>query len=241
MFRFITFLFVVTLSIGLTGCIFDFPGSSRGGDIEVEERSVDDFSALKLSGNFEVQLENADTFSLKISANQALMDMIITEVQNGVLVVRGIEDTNWNKYDAVKLVVSVPTLDLIEIRASASFISDNPFSFDSLRIESGGALNMDMELNGNFLQGELEGATNLKLKGKTNEVRLKIPGAAKISAYELLTDKLHLDLSGAGTAKVYVSDQLNVDLAGACSVTYKGNPNKVFSNVSGIGRIREAK
>ncbi len=240
MLRYITFLAIMVLPVGLSGCIYDNPGSFRGGNFETEKRVVDHFHSLELDGYYSVRIENSDSCSLKVSADEDIMDMIITEVRNGVLIVRTVEQTRFGSHNSVDLVIKAPTLERIKVMASAEIFSGDTFVFDELRIESSGALKMDINFKGNLLEGNFAGATDLNLRGEVQDVNLNLPGAGKISAYDLLVGDLNLRMAGTGKAEVFASKQLDVDLSGACIVSYKGEPAKVFTNISGIGRVREA-
>ncbi|PWD99127.1 DUF2807 domain-containing protein [Marinilabilia rubra] len=241
MLRRIIILAILVIPIGMIGCVYENNGNSYKKDRgEAETRQVENFSSIELEGNYVVRLENSDTCSLEVFADEELNRLIITEVKHGVLKVVTLEEKLWDNYDTPELIIKAPSLENIEVRVSAKFVSDKPFKFTTLKIESAGAFKMDMELEGEMLEADLSGASDLDLRGNVKTVKLDIPGAGKISAYELKTENFDLDLSGAGKAKVYVSEQLNVDLSGACSVSYKGNPAEVFTNISGIGRVKEA-
>lgn len=48
---------------------------------------------------------------------------------------------------------------------------------------------------------------------------------------------MRLVMSGAGKADVYASEKLDVDLSGAGSVHYSGNPASVTKHISGVGFV----
>jgi len=241
MLRYFAFMVIMIFPVGMIGCIYNNTESSFKGNYEVEERNIQDFNAVELDGNFLVRLENSDSCSLDIAAKDEIKDLITTEVSNGVLKVRTIEQNASDKKEIVELVINMPTLDRIKVLTSAKIYSEKPFYFDTLKIEGGGILKMTMELKGDFLDGNFSGAANLDLSGEVRKMKLNIPGAARISAFDLKTKKLELNFSGAGKADVFASEELYVDVSGTCSVSYKGNPARVYSNVSGIGRVREAR
>jgi hypothetical protein len=241
MFRNLVLLVILFFPPGMSSCIQEKQSNTfRRGNVEMEKLDVDDFSAIKLNGNYLVTLENADSCSVEAAIPDEKKDLLISEVRSDVLIMKTIEAT-LNNHDVIELVIKAPKIDRIEVFASVRLISEKPFEFDNLRLESSGALNVEMELKGNYLDADLSGATKLDLRGEVKNVVLNIPGAGKISAYDLVTENLELILSGAGKAQVYASKKLNVDLSGACSVTYKGDPSEIFTNVSGIGRVREVK
>jgi len=67
---------------------------------------------------------------------------------------------------------------------------------------------------------------------------MEMPGAGKIAAYDLLVEDFYLKMSGAGMAEVFASKKLSVEISGACTVSYKGNPSDVYTNISGLGRVK---
>ncbi len=244
MLRQILILAVLLLPLSITGCLYDTPRSYNY-DSDVEQMSfkpqTDDFSTVKLIGNYLVKLENSETSSIEINADETLRELILVDVKNGVLTIETLKNNALGSIPKAELIIKASTINLIEIEKSANIVSHKPFRFDKLRIQSAGALKMDIDLVGNEFSGEMAGATDLNLRGEVGQVKLNIPGAGKVSAFGFRTSELDLTLSGAGKAEVFASERLNIDVSGACSVTYKGNPEKVYTNVSGIGRVREAR
>jgi VCBS repeat-containing protein len=243
MLRQIIIFVVLLLPVGITGCLFDSPQSYNHSDVDQMsfERETGDFTSVKLEGNYHVRLENSETSSVEINAGEELKELILVDIKNGVLTVKTLEKRSFDNRKQAELIIKAPTIEYIKIEESAIIVSEQPFRFDELSIESAGALKMDIELIGNQFVGEMAGATDLKLRGKVTQVKLNIPGAGNVSAFDLHTDEMDLSLSGAGKAEVFADKRLNVDVAGACIVTYKGSPDEVFTNISGIGRVREAR
>jgi len=243
MLRYILIFTTLLLSAGISGCLYDSPRSRQGSNVEQVsfKRQTNEFTTVKLRGNYLVTIENSDTSSVEINADEELKELILVDVENGVLTVKTLEEKFFRNKRRAELIIKAPNIESIEIEESASIVSDKPFRFDKLKVESAGALRMDIELIGNEFSGDMAGATDLYLRGNVNQVKLDIPGAGNVSAFKLHTGEMDLSLAGAGKAEVFAKKRLNVDIAGACSVTYKGNPEKVYTNISGIGRVREAR
>ena len=237
--QFLFFLLMIC-PFSISGCDFDGQTSGSAKTIVSEVRNIDNFNSLELTGNYVVTLENSDSCGIEILADEDIKKMVITEVTNNVLKVNTLIAGTGKRYPSVELRIYVPNLKSIKVTSSAKFMCNQPFVFKDLYVESSGALKMNLELKGERLEGIFAGATNLNLRGSVEQVVFDIPGAGKISAYELSIKDLSLKLSGASIAEVFVSGKLSVDISGACSVSYKGNPSEVFSNISGLGRIKNA-
>lgn len=240
--RYLIMIAVLLLPAGLTGCLYDNSQPEGYSEDQMSfEHRTGDFTSVRLSGNFLVRLENADVASVEINAEEEMKKLIFVDIRDGVLTVRNTEDRTFYNRNRAELVIKAPKIEFIEVLESAKIVGDRPFRFDELRIESSGALKMDIELLGNQFTGVFAGATDLNLRGEVKNVKFNIPGAGKVSAFELKTQELNLSMSGAAKAEVFADKWLKVDVAGACNVVYKGNPDEVFTNISGIGRVNEAR
>jgi hypothetical protein len=90
------------------------------------------------------------------------------------------------------------------------------------------------------LEVSSSGGSKLKFSGMANKVDMDVSGAVNIHAFDLLAEIASLSISGAGDAEINVTKELYADISGAGSVRYKGDPQKVDSNVSGAGSIKKA-
>ncbi len=84
----------------------------------------------------------------------------------------------------------------------------------------------------------LSGASKIDIDGDVDSLRLDAVGASKIDAEELTVKDLHLNVSGASKAEVYVTGTLWAQAAGASKITYHGNPEVLQSLAVGASRIQ---
>ena len=84
----------------------------------------------------------------------------------------------------------------------------------------------------------LSGASKIDIDGDVDSLRLDAVGASKIDAEELTVKDLHLNVSGASKAEVYVTGTLWAQAAGASKITYHGNPEVLQSLAVGASRIK---
>ncbi|WP_010665412.1 head GIN domain-containing protein [Marinilabilia salmonicolor] len=240
--RYLIMIAAFLIPAGMTGCLYDYSDSDNHSENQLNiKHETGDFSSVKLSGNYFVRLENAEVPSVEIITDEETRKNIFLDIHEGVLTVSNVEKRRFNNRKEVELIIKAPRIISIEVKEAATITSELPFRFDSLNIESAGALKMDMELLGDRLTGTFAGATNLNLRGSVVEVKLNMPGAGKVNAFDLKTEELDLSMSGAAKAEVFASKRIHVDASGACSIVYKGNPEQVYTNVTGIGRVHEAR
>ena len=66
---------------------------------------------------------------------------------------------------------------------------------------------------------------------------VRISGAGQYNAANLESKNSEILVSGFGQAFVNVSNSLNVNVSGAATVKYKGDPKTINQNISGGGKV----
>ena len=85
----------------------------------------------------------------------------------------------------------------------------------------------------------VSGSGKIQASGSANEVKASISGSGKVLAANLETNKCEVRISGSGDVEINVKSELDANISGSGSVTYKGNPSHVNSHASGSGHVRK--
>jgi hypothetical protein len=85
----------------------------------------------------------------------------------------------------------------------------------------------------------VSGSGKIRAEGSAKSVKTSISGSGKVLASNLETDKCEVRISGSGDVEINVKSDLDANITGSGSVTYKGNPSHVNSHSSGSGSIRK--
>lgn len=211
-------------------------GERGNGNVIKQERSVPAFKAIRISGAFDIILSQGTTQSIIVEADDNLMSIIKTEVKGEELIIENTKPIHNSR--SLKVYVTFKELKKIDISGAVDLETSGKLTMDELSIDGSGASDSKMELDVKKLDIDCSGGSKLKFSGTATNVTMDVSGAVDIYAYGLLTESFHLDISGAGNAEINVSKELNVEISGAASVHYKGNPSKFVENVSGAGSIK---
>jgi hypothetical protein len=109
-------------------------------------------------------------------------------------------------------------------------ISD-PDKKSVIKISGGGTMSLGSVVN-DSLDADLSGGSNLTLKGKLKNLKFSNSGSSKLQAMNLSATKADINLSGASSATLGISDTLTVDASGGSQLEYYGNP-QLNQKVSG--------
>jgi len=224
--KFINLLFAAGLAVLLTvfgGCYDHGTDNQRiygSGDLVSENRPASSFTSVSVEGSAEVQLLPSDTESLRIEADDNIIDKVITEIEDGTLHIY-LEKGSYTNI-TVRAYVSMKKLESLSCSGSASFETKKPFDMDEFRCR-------------------INGSSSVKISGRANKEAIEISGTGNVSNYNLEASEAKVTISGAGNVQVTVKDKLEAVISGTGNITYDGNPQVVNQKIFGVGAINKRK
>ncbi|WP_421921030.1 head GIN domain-containing protein [Marinifilum sp.] len=233
--RIISPILILLISFATTLSTFA-DGIKGNGNVKSEEREVGNFKTIKVNGAFTIYLSQDDDYSLKVVADENLLDIITSKIKGDVLYIA--TEKSIYKSTNLKLYIGFKHLNEIKANGAISLKSEQVLRFDELEIEINGASSADLQLTANRLSIDNSGASTVKLAGKSEKLDIDISGAGSVNAIDMKALKGTIDISGVGSGKVYVLEELRVSISGIGSVKYKGDP-KVTSDISFLGSLKK--
>jgi len=228
------------LVIFSTSCNYVFRKQIRGdGNIKTESRTAGQFNSIDVSSSIEVYVKQDSVASVKIEADENLMEYIQVIHDGEILRIHPEEGYNLRPSGHIKVYVSSPAYKSFEASGACNIYSENKISStDMVNINLSGSCDAKLELSVPKVSADLSGACNIELKGETKDFKVGGSGSTGIKSMDLLAENVDINLSGAGEAEVYASVKLNVEVSGAGSVKYKGNA-AVSQSISGAGSVKK--
>jgi hypothetical protein len=215
--RLISNILALALMFAFAGCRHFEHGVKGSGNRKTEKRELKSFKAVDTNGAYEVHVTCQKPATFEIEGDDNILPLIKTEVRDGVLYVSN--DQPYNTSRAITLRISLPELTRFATRGAGKIeIAD--VSGESLVLDS-------------------TGAASIKAAGKIRSLEVTSTGAGDIRAASLQAEKVLVKTTGAASVDVYASEQLDVTVSGAGSVSYTGNPKTVNKSVSGFGSVNK--
>ncbi len=110
-------------------------------------------------------------------------------------------------------------------------------SFDS-DVSGSGRITLDAAIRNGASVG-ISGSGKIEASGSAKEVKASVTGSGKVYASNFVVDKCEVRISGSGDVEINVKSDLDANITGSGSVSYKGNPGHVNSHASGSGKVRK--
>ncbi|WP_020537111.1 head GIN domain-containing protein [Lewinella cohaerens] len=212
-------------------------GGVDGSGPRVEkDLQLDQFSGIRLSINADVYLTQGSTQSVRISAQQNIIDLIETNVDGSIWKIK--TEENIDDHAPIKIYITVPRMTYVKLSGSGDIYTENTFTGnDAVEVGISGSGDLRFKTTANSIEAAISGSGDIELDGSTENLNISISGSGDIDAKELVSGNCEVRISGSGGAKVHATKNLNVRVSGSGDVYYKGSPN-VQSRVSGSGDLQ---
>lgn len=217
------------------------PAIEGNGVVITENRNLrDNFYKVTAQGIVNVHLTKGNSKEIKIQAEENLMDLIVTEVKNGnlLLAIKG----NLKTTKPINIYLDYQDLNEVTSSGSTNVYVASPLSEDSIKLSSSGASNISLAaINANQLFVKTSGSSNIKINSliRTNNADLESTGASNITASSIETESLLS--STTGSSKISIKNILTEDTkfkaSGASTINIEGKTNSLVAQVSGSSNL----
>lgn len=230
-------------------------------DNNAQKRNVPAFKGVKVSSAIDLYLTQGDVNEVAVSANSnEIRDHIITEVENGILVIR-LENGGWRSWSwgdhKMKAYVSIKEIESLQASGASNVKVNGGLTADRLKIKIHGASDMKnatikanhltidaagaSDFKGNItsqtLSVDASGASSVNLSGNVDDAVISSNGASDVKSYDLVAKAANLDASGASSIHLTVNTIVNIEASGSSSINYKGNATIKKYHSSGASSI----
>lgn len=250
-FALLSALLLLTTSCGEDGICTSGKGSS-----EMYSLSLPEFTGIGLRMSGTVFLRQGEDRSVEVLGQENIVDRLKLEV----------DDLTWQidlegcnrSYEALEIYITLPELDYVKISGSGDVVGETAFLVDDVDMLVSGSGNLSMSLDAdhvntkvsgsgdidlilaaNQLESEISGSGDLFFSGEVPTHLCHIRGSGETRAFDLITERSDIKISGSGSAEVYAANQLDINITGSGDVRYRGTPT-LNIDVDGSGRIIDA-
>lgn len=204
-----------------------------------EKRQVDGFDEVSMGISGDLHLKQGSTISLELEGDSDDLEDVITEVKNGTLVIKYKNNKGWSfGRDRVTIYLTMPEVSSVSLGGSGKIIGENTIESDDLYLSVSGSGRIEMKLEVDDLTQKISGSGNIEVSGSADRAEISISGSGNLDALDMEVDEYEVKISGSGKCKINVGDSLEANISGSGSVYYKGDPDRIRSNVSGSGKVK---
>ena len=230
--------FAIAMLLALPSCIIDGwdQGISGNGKVVEEIRDLDGFTGVKVSSGIDVYLSQGSNFEVKVEADENLHEVILTELEGKMLLVKT-ERVNIRNAKSKKVHVTLPQLTALKISSAGDLVGQTPFNCEDLRISISSAGDLSLEVEAKRIDLDISSSGDASISGTADEFNVDLSSAGDLSAFDLIAGKVDVDVSSAGDASVHATDEISMNASSAGNIYYRGDARVVHSQSSSAGNI----
>jgi len=176
---------LLVLLISTTSCMMN--GISGNGNVETQQRNItDNFTGMHVSQGIDVYLTTNNTTNLTVEADENIIDLLRTEVNNGTLKIYF--DKNVWRAKSRKVYLSVPSLNSIVTTSGATVKFENTLKADKLSLRSTSGSDIYAHVEVTDLSAATTSGADIKISGLAKNFDVRATSGSDIKAYDLKAD-----------------------------------------------------
>ncbi len=190
------------------------------GEVKEESRNVANFSRVLLALPADVVLTQSNTESLSIAADDNLLPLMSTRVENGELVIEGDKNRGFSTRNGIKIRLNVKSLNGITIKGSGDIHGD--------------------QLNTDKFDLAIMGSGDVRFKSiRADQFKLSIKGSGDVTVSTLDSKSVDAAIHGSGDIRLPAlqAKTVNFSVNGSGDIQASGSADKVDVEINGSGDV----
>jgi hypothetical protein len=235
-------LFVLLTALAFTSppASADWPGWKSlvgSGVARSESREVGAFTGIVLSIPAVVEIKMGDKESIVVEADDNLVALVETVVEEGKLRIRFKDRFNLSHSRDIKVFVVARRIESLAISGSGD-IRAAALKCDKLDANISGSGDIRIgKLECGAVRVAISGSGDCSVGGKADSLEASIAGSGDVVAGTLETRRAAVNIAGSGDAQVWAREALSISVVGSGDVAYFGDP-AISKSVLGSGSVK---
>lgn len=228
------------LSLFLSSCGFDInigdfgSGKKGSGTVVEENRNItENFTEVHASEGIEVYVTQDTEFSISVEADDNIIDLIGTKINNGKLKIHAVENIGRA---TKKVFVSLPEVTSLLSSSGAHLTAQNQIKASKLLLDASSGAHINVDTTADELEIDASSGAHIDVSGTAEEVYVDGSSGAHVRGKNLMAQACRAEASSGAHIDINVSKSLTADASSGGNISYSGNAD-VTKNKSVSGNV----
>lgn len=213
-------------------------GIKGSGNITTETRpATQDFKSIEVSQGIRVNIEQADTKSITVEADDNLQEHIITKIENGVLKIKS--DSNYNSTETPVVNVKMPIVSGLSASSGSEINSNSTLISNTISAKTSSGSRINIEVEADEITLESSSGSNIEANGKALKLETTSSSGSSIDAKDLMANEVISQTTSGSSTSVYPILNLNAKASSGSSINYYKVPKTITKEESSGGSVSE--
>ncbi|MDB4010776.1 MAG: DUF2807 domain-containing protein [Polaribacter sp.] len=231
--------FVFLMTVVCTSCVIEaFNGIKGDRNVVTENRKItEDFTAIRTSTGLDVNITQENQNAVIVEADENLQNLIVTEVENGVLKIYS-EKNIWSA-KSKKVHVSIKTLNSLKASSGSDVRTVKKIQSEEISIGASSGASVRMTVVANSIATNTSSGATIRVSGSADNHAAKASSGSSIKAYDLISKNVIVNVSSGANIDIHASEKIEARASSGGDIDYKGTPKKVLRRSSSGGSISD--
>jgi len=232
--KLLALLFVSVLMSSCNVNMFNRVNGNR--NVVTADRSTSQkFTKIKVSTGLDLYLSQGTKNKVTLEADENLHDIIITEVNDGVLKIYS-EKSIWQA-KARKVYVTVKNLEGLTATSGSDVYTEDVLKVETIKISATSGADIRIALDADIVETSATSGSDIRISGTANNHTSRANSGASIEAYKLISKNATVNVSSGADINIYASESINAKASSGGDIDFKGNPREINKKSSSGGSV----
>lgn len=235
------FIVATLIALLFSSCNHSFHfgnGIEGSGNITTENRVAnEDFKSIDVSYGIKVNVEQSDTKSISVEADDNLQKHITIKIKNGVLIIES--DTKYNSTETPVVNVKMPVIKGLIASSGSEITSFNALITDNINVKSSSGSQINIDVEADAISLESTSGSSIEASGKALKLETSSSSGSEINAEKLMANEVISQTSSGSSTAVYPILKLEAKASSGSSINYHKIPKTISKEESSGGSINE--
>jgi hypothetical protein len=185
----------------------------------------------------DVNITQENQNAVIVEADENLQNLIVTEVENGVLKIYS-EKNIWSA-KSKKVHVSIKTLNSLKASSGSDVRTVKKIQSEEISIGASSGASVRMTVVANSIATNTSSGATIRVSGSADNHAAKASSGSSIKAYDLISKNVIVNVSSGANIDIHASEKIEARASSGGDIDYKGTPKKVLRRSSSGGSISD--
>ena len=222
--KLLALLFVSVLMSSCNVNMFNRVNGNR--NVVTADRSTSQkFTKINVSTGLDLYLSQGTKNKVTLEADENLHDIIITEVNDGVLKIYS-EKSIWQA-KARKVFVTVKNLEGLTATSGSDVYTEDVLKVETIKVSATSGADIRIALDADTVETSATSGSDIRISGTANNHTSRANSGASIEAYKLISKNATVNVSSGADINIYASESINAKASSGGDIDFKGNPREI--------------
>ncbi len=228
---------IVTLVTLFPSCNGNFNFGVKGnGKVKLETRNINEkFTKVEANEGLNVTIEQSKSTEVILEADENLLKLIETEVENGILKLSTKEQIG--NYEELNVKIKMPIIQALTAESGSDLKTINTLKGSKIELESSSGSSLTVTLSYENVTANSQSGSDLNIAGVALKLKTNSDSGSSLNAENLTVNEVISNANSGSDTKVNAVVSLKADANSGGNIQYKKQPKTIEKTEDSGGSV----